>query len=190
MTAAPDSDDSTVFRDLTLLALLGFVTIVALLLPHLHPPTEGEDIAKPAGNLIVEARWPDDIDADIDLWVRAPGDRSVGYSAKSGTVFDLLRDDLGSERDPAGLNYEFAFSRGAPDGDYIVNVHLYSSRAPGPVPVRIVISTVAGGQTSVLAVRDVTLHGVGTETTVARWTLADGALVPGSIHDTPMRLRP
>ena len=34
-----DNDDGTVFRDVIMLALLGFVTIVILLLPHLHPPT-------------------------------------------------------------------------------------------------------------------------------------------------------
>ena len=32
-----DGDDGTVFRDVIMLALLGFVTIVVLLLPHLNP---------------------------------------------------------------------------------------------------------------------------------------------------------
>ena len=75
-----DSDDSdTVFRDVILLALGGFVAIVLLLLPHLHPPVEAAD-SPPPGNVVVEIHWPNHLDADVDLWVEAPGDRPVGYS--------------------------------------------------------------------------------------------------------------
>ena len=73
-----DADDGTVFRDVVLLALLGFVTIVILLLPHLNPPTLADEPTPPPGNLIVEVQWPDRIDADVDLWVEAPGERPVG----------------------------------------------------------------------------------------------------------------
>ncbi len=34
-----EGGDGTVFRDVIMLALLGFVTIVILLLPHLNPPS-------------------------------------------------------------------------------------------------------------------------------------------------------
>ena len=37
--------------------------------------------------------------AHFDLWVQAPGDVPVGYSNKSGGVFNLLRDDLGKAKD-------------------------------------------------------------------------------------------
>lgn len=190
MSGEPDSTESTVANDLVMLVLLGFVTMVVLLLPHIHPPTEGDDAAKPAGQIIVEARWPDDMDCDVDLWVRAPGDRSVGYAAKNGATFDLLRDDLGFDRDGAGLNYEFAFSRGAPDGAYAVTVHLYSTRDPRPVPVHVVISIRNGNATAVLVNRIVMLPAVRAEVTVARWTLSGAHLVPGSLHDTPVRLIP
>lgn len=190
MTDTPESDDATVLRDLTMLALLGFVSLVVLMIAHLNPPTEGDDTAKPPGNVIVEARWPDSMDVDVDLWCRAPGDRAVGYSHSKGVVFDLLRDDLGHERDGAGLNYEFAFSRGAPDGDYIVNVHLYSNRVHAPVvPVVVVVSMRVNDHTVILASRTVELV-TGAEITVVRFTLADGALVAGSVHDTPVGLKP
>ena len=42
-------DDATVFRDVILLALLGFMVIVVLLLPHLNPPTVAEETAPPPG---------------------------------------------------------------------------------------------------------------------------------------------
>src|SRR3546814_9658818 len=106
-----DEDDGTVFRDLVMLTLLGFVTMVILMLPHLAPPTQGREAIAAPGNLIVEARWPPGVDVDVDLWVRAAGDDAVGYSRRNGRVFDLLRDDLGFHRDDTGLNYEFAISR-------------------------------------------------------------------------------
>lgn len=121
-------DDGTVFRDVIMLALLGFVTIVVLLLPHLNPPVETTEDVNAPGNVVVELRWPDEIDADVDLWVQAPGDQAVGYSNKGGRTFNLLRDDLGHVNDPGRLNYEVAYSRGRPAGEYTVNLHLYTNR--------------------------------------------------------------
>ena len=123
-----DDEGSTVFRDVIMLALLGFVAIVVLLLPHLNPPVKAEESAVPPGNVIVEVRWPDEVDADVDLWVEAPSDVPVGYSNLGGLVFDLLRDDRGHDTDVSALNYEVAYSRGAPAGEYTVNLHLYSNK--------------------------------------------------------------
>ncbi len=186
-------DDGTVFRDLVMLTLLGFVTMVVLMLPHLAPPTQGDESIAAPGNLIVEARWPDEIDVDVDLWVKGPKDRPVGFSNNSGVVFDLLRDDLGFERDGTGLNYEFAFSRGAPAGEYIVNVHLYSNRVLAPqVPVKIHVALSTGKDTKkvVIADRSLVLHHSGHEVTVVRFTLDDqGRLVDGSVNDFPVTLK-
>ena len=189
-----DGDEGTVFRDLISLALLGFVALVVMMYPFLNPPTAGDDTAKPAGNMIVEARWPDHQDVDVDLWVLAPGDSPVGYTHKHGAVFDLLRDDLGSESDSTGLNYEFAFCRGTPDGEYVVNVHWYSDRHEfgGPVFVRVVVTitpAVEGGSPVVVASKDIALRHVGEQITVVRFTLDGGAVTPGSVHDLPKRLR-
>jgi hypothetical protein len=81
-----DEDETgTVFRDVIMLALAGFVAMVILLLPHLNPPGKAaQENTQPPGNVIVEVRWPDDIDCDVDLWVEAPGDIPVGYSNKGG----------------------------------------------------------------------------------------------------------
>ena len=125
------NDDSTVFRDVIMLALLGFVTIVILLLPHINPPTVAEATTDPPGNVLVEVRWPDEFDSDVDLWVQAPGDLPVGYSNTGGDVFNLLRDDLGHSKDVTNVNYEVAYSRGTPAGEYTVNLHLYRNNA-GP----------------------------------------------------------
>ncbi len=133
-----DDTGSTVFRDVFMLALVGFVVIVLLLLPHLNPPAEAaKQPVNPPGNVVVEARWPDALDSDIDLWVQAPGDVPVGYSNRGGDIFNLLRDDRGHLNDASDLNYEVSYSRGIPGGEYTVNLHFYSSRSEITAPVRV-----------------------------------------------------
>ena len=123
---AIDEDQSnTVFRDVTLLALSGFVAIVLLLLPWLNLKTKQELIKEPAGSVIIELFWPKDIDADLDLWVKGPNDGPVGYSKPSGVIFNLLRDDRGMTGDYTPLNYEISFTRGISPGEYQANVHLF-----------------------------------------------------------------
>lgn len=186
-------DDGTVFRDVIMLVLFGFVTIVVLLLPHLNPPTQAEQTLVPPGNLVVEVRWPDEADVDIDLWVRAPGDRSVGYSAKSGEVFDLLRDDLGNRNDATGMNYEVAFSRGLPAGEYVVNLHLYrDSRQLRPITAIVVVSLRSpdGNDTVNLLTRHVEMRQLGEEVTVTRFSIDEtGTVDQGSFSTLPIPLR-
>jgi hypothetical protein len=186
-------DDGTVFRDVIMLALLGFVTIVVLLLPHLNPPVETTEDVNAPGNVVVELRWPDEIDADVDLWVQAPGDAAVGYSNKGGRTFNLLRDDLGHVNDPGRLNYEVAYSRGRPAGEYTVNLHLYTNRQrvyPVEAEVYIGIKKLPTASINRISYKKVKLLEVGHEMTVLRFKLDDdGDLIFGSLHDVPKRLR-
>jgi len=187
-----DSDDGTVFRDVIMLALLGFVTIVVLLLPHLNPPTKTTDQQQP-GNIVVELHWPDDMNTDVDLWVQAPGDKPVGYSNRGGRIFNLLRDDMGHINDSGKLNYEIAFSRGAPEGEYTVNLHLYSNTdARKTVPSQVVVGIKRGEQDPMQVIyrEQVELARTGQEVTVVRFTLdANSKVVPDSVHNLPRRLR-
>jgi hypothetical protein len=184
----------TVFRDVILLALCGFVAIVVLLLPHLNPPVKANDeTTEPPGNVIIEIRWPDKLDTDIDLWVQAPGDVPVGYSNKGGMVFNLLRDDLGRRADPTELNYEIAYSRGIPSGEYTVNVHLYrNNETIYPVSVTVVASMRSDIDLSIqpLVETKVSLVRENEEITAFRFTINDmGKLVAGSVHSLQKDLR-
>lgn len=138
-----DSSTSTVFRDIIFLALAGFVTIVILILPHINPPKnqDNQDIPPP-GNMMVEIFWDDKADVDVDLWVKAPKDKVVGYSTSSGMLFDLLRDDMGHTTDGDDRNYEIALTRGVLSGQYIINVMLYNSKlsAISPIKVTVIVS--------------------------------------------------
>jgi hypothetical protein len=184
----------TVFRDVVMLALAGFVVLVIMLLPHLNPPgARTADATTPPGNVLVETRWPDEIDADVDLWVQAPGDVPVGYSNKGGAVFNLLRDDLGSRVDVTGLNYETSYSRGIVAGEYTVNLHLYRNPSKAyPIPVTVVTSVKRDADQAArqLLASKVLLVREGEETTVYRFRLSEaGALVAGSVHSLQKPLR-
>ncbi len=188
-----EDGNDTVFRDVIFLALAGFVAMVLLLLPHLNPPAKAEEAVSSPGNVIVEIRWPDETDADVDLWVQAPGDRPVGYSNKGGLIFNLLRDDLGLQSDVTDLNYEVSYSRGVPTGEYTVNLHLYRHKnGPLPIPVVVIVSVkpnAASGARRLLAT-EIMLGPEGKELTAFRFDLNEqGALVPGSVHDLPKALR-
>ncbi len=178
---------ATVFRDVILLALLGFVALVILLLPHVNPPeTKTDDLMTP-GNVIVEIKWPETVDADVDLWVKAPGDGAVGWSQRGGAIFDLLRDDLGSRNDLTAANYEMAYSRGVPEGEYIVNVHMYRNDTEiWPVPVYIVVSVKLSIEKPAreILLRKVELVRVDQEETVLRFDLNQaGGLLPHTVNN-------
>lgn len=182
----------TVFRDVTMLALAGFVCIVILLLPHINPKAK-TGAEPPPGNILVELRWPDETDADVDLWVEAPGDRPVGYSSKGGLIFNLLRDDLGRQGDLTGLNYEVTYGRGAPAGEYVVNVHLYrypARRFPLPVTVAASSRRTPESESTSIASATLELMREGEEQTAFRFTLdEDGRVVPGSLSHLRKPLR-
>ena len=189
-----EEDTGTVFRDVIMLALAGFVAIVILMLPHLNPKGQAavQDVQAP-GNVIVELRWPDDMDTDVDLWVQAPGDVPVGYSNKGGAAFNLLRDDLGRRADATELNYEVSYSRGVIGGEYTVNVHLYRNTSRKyPVPVTVVTSVKKSAEESArqILASKLDLQREGEEVTVYRFRLSEaGALVAGSVHSLHKALR-
>ena len=119
-----DAQADTIFRDVTLLALSGFISIVILLLPWLNFQAKDIEIQEPVGSVIFELFWSEKIDADLDLWVKGPNDSAVGYAQPSGQVFNLLRDDRGLTADHTPLNYEISFTRG------ILNIFLFAISLP------------------------------------------------------------
>lgn len=182
---ADDEDvQGTTFRDVITLCLMGFVAVVIMILPHLNPPGEDakEDV-KPQGMLMVEMRWAEDNTCDIDLWVQAPGDISVGYSNKTGEIFALLRDVL---KDPP--HQEIAVARNIPSGEYTINAHSY--RCNQPMTAHILITRTKGDRTTELVEASVDLPQQGVERTIIRFTLDDnGNIVEGSMHNLQKDLR-
>ena len=190
-----DEETLTVWLDTALLMLGGFVLMTILMMTVMNPPakaSETDGVTAP-GNVTVEMQWPDKLDADVDLWVRAPGDVPVGYSNKSGKVFNLLRDDLGKAQDMTDYNYEVAYSRGDPAGEYIVNAHMYRGvNVSYPVPVKITVNVKRDSSKSAtpVATTTVELRKPNQELTALRFRLdSNGQLVPGSVNSLFKGLR-
>ena len=179
-----DDTTGTVFRDVILLTLVGFVAMVIMLLPHISRTKKEADESKAPGNVIVEMHWPSNLPVDVDLWVKAPGVGPVGFWNQGNHVFNLLRDDLGGEGDATDQNYEVSYSRGIPAGEYIINVHMY-----GPLPdnVAVPVTVVVAVKTRRDETRQIlktlvklTYHNQ--EVTAFRFRLTgDGDLVPDSV---------
>jgi len=179
------------FRDMLFLLVFAYLVISAVALAHVAKKDQDQSAGKaPPGNVIVEIWWQRDLDDDVDLWVQGPGDMPVGYSNKSGMIFNLLRDDLGKGGDPNSMNYEVAYGRGHWPGEYVVNVMLYRSRDRIiPVTVKVGLQNDHGGVQQVLE-SHVDLQFEGQETTVFRFKLDDkGAFVPGSMNRIHKDLR-
>ena len=191
---ASDEDTFVAWADNALLLLGGFILICFLLIQTITVRTQEkpQDIASP-GSIVVTISWPDEINADVDLWVEAPGDVSVGYSRKAGHIFNLLRDDLGTTSDISSQNYENAYTRGLPAGEYIVNVHMYHVAEDRllPIPVEVVVE-MRPGDTGMRAIGKaiVMLTRTGEEITAIRFTLnSKHELIPGSINHVQRELR-
>lgn len=182
-----DEEDTagTVFRDVIMLALIGFVAMVVMLLPHLQPPQKEFEDAKAPGNVIIEMHWPNDMAYDVDLWVKAPNELPVGFWNQGGATFNLLRDDLGAEGDATEENYEMTYSRGIPAGEYVVNVHMYGPLPKGKtIPVKVVASIKRPLEdTTQIAATTVTLTRSSQEETAFRFRLdSAGQVVKDSIN--------
>jgi len=183
--------ENTTFLDVILLAFSMMTAVVLILLPFINPVgKKQEDAEKQPGTLAVEIVWPSGWSTDVDLWVRGPGDRPVGYSNLSGVVFNLLRDDLGTYADLQDLNYENAYTRGIPDGLYVINVHLYrNEEGKFPVPVKVRIWRVKVSSNNTVFFKEVKLSYVGQELTVVRFRVRNGIVDRTSFDNvqTPLR---
>lgn len=171
-----------------------FIVLFVMALVLMAPPEVvkilGSD--KPICQMAVDITWDSDNTSDVDLWVKAPGDRPVGYSAKNAKVFDLVRDDLGWINDSGTSNSERACARNLPEGEYIINAHLYS-RHESPLPLSIVVVVSLVNPSSAFMEQIVTkqfrFEHEGEELTVVRFSIKDGKLVSGSENALPIGLR-
>ena len=170
-----------------------FIVLLYLVLPLIKKAMKEDEGQKPPGNITALATWSEG-NTDIDLWVTGPGELyPIGYSNKGGLLWNLLRDDLGTSPDATPLNYENAYTRGAPAGEYIINVHCYRCPVlPQKVSVEIGSSqnVTEGKGTVVLATATVELKANGQEKTAVRFKLdGEGKIVPGSLNGVFKELR-
>ena len=170
-----------------------FMLVTAMLITQVQQikkDTKPDD-DKAAGNISVYVFWPDGIDLDIDTHLRAPDGEHIFFAKLAGPTWNLLRDDTGMPSSIAGRdprNFENAYSRGIPAGEYIVNVHAYRGR-PDMYPVvvevevRITADMTKGKNAQKIVTQKVTVYHTGEEATAVRFRIDDDmTLVPGSVN--------
>jgi hypothetical protein len=173
----------TLIQDTLLAMLLAVVAIVMLVLPSVNPASTEQQLTPP-GNLVASISWPGGPD-DVDLWVSYGDDFAVGYSNKSAKVWSLLRDDRGMTDDETPLNFESAFTRGLPDGEYAINVKCYRcSTIPMPVSVDVRLAEGAPVWSGV-----VELAKDGQERTAIRFRVANGRVVSDGSNQVFKQMR-
>lgn len=145
--------------------------VLALTMIGEKQKTDQSTSSIPAGELTIEAVWPGDVSADVDLWTRAPLDvQAVGYSRRTDRQTSYLRDDIGTVT--AATHYEFSFCRVVEPGPYVVNLHLYQGRGRTPIPVKVTATlTPRKGAAKQIASRTVDLTTDGQEITAFAFTI-------------------
>lgn len=136
MTPNKKFDFRTAYIDLLINLLTGTVVLFILTTLLIAPITQNNAGIKKNADYVITLEWPNDIDCDVDLWVRDPLNNVVSYRQMEGGLMYFERDDMGKRRSVFELdgkeviidpdNKEFITLRGTFKGEYVVNVHLYS----------------------------------------------------------------
>ena len=168
------------FTDLLFNVLIGFAFLFIIAFILINPIKEEAQI-KAKAEFMVIMEWNAKSNYDIDLWMQDPLNTIVGFPNKESGWLHLDKDDLGASNDTVVmrdgtsktiyLNREIMTVRGVASGEYIVNIHLYSTKGlnTGPMPVHVEIlkinpySEIYSGVT--------TLQINGQEETVLRFTV-------------------
>lgn len=129
-------DFRTAYIDLLINLLTGIVVLFMLVTLLIAPITKNESGIKKNADYVVTLEWPNEIDCDVDLWIRDPLNNVVSYRQMEGGLMYFERDDMGKRRSVFEIdgketvvdpdNKEFITFRGTFKGEYVVNVHLYS----------------------------------------------------------------
>jgi hypothetical protein len=179
------------YRDLLIALVVVFMAMAALALVAARKASEA---GVRQGAIAIEMGWQRDRNADVDLWVEAPGDAPVGFSHPGDAHCNLLRDDLGRELDPESRNEEMVICRGVPagsaEGEWVVDAMLYRSYDHAlPVRVTATVLSLGAGNVRTLLNRTVELAREGEQRTIWRFRInAQGGVVPGSVNHLPMAL--
>jgi len=132
-------DFRTAYIDLLINLLTGTVFLFILTTLLIAPITKQSEGIKKNADYIITMEWPENVDCDVDMWVRDPQNNIVSFKMPEYGLMYYERDDMGQRRsifdvdgkktviDPD--NKEYVTLRGTFPGEYVVNVHVYSCKA-------------------------------------------------------------
>jgi hypothetical protein len=183
-------DFRTAFIDLLINVLTGMVFLFMITTLLITTKVKDEDAGiKKDAQYIISMSWPNNINCDVDIWVRDPNNSVVSYQAKDVGVMHIERDDQGWVNDlmtylklePSQQlnNNETWVLRGKMAGKFTVNIHLYSCAVndkavpigqPMEVPVTLELTKLNPNIKKVLS-RTITLKKVWEEVTAFNFAL-------------------
>lgn len=133
-------DFRTAYIDLLINLLTGTVVLFILTTLLIAPITKNTEGIKKNADYVITLEWPNELDCDVDLWIRDPLNNVVSYRFMEAGLMYFERDDMGKRRSVYELdgkeividpdNKEFVTFRGTFVGEYIVNLHVYSCIDP------------------------------------------------------------
>lgn len=133
-------DFRTAYIDLLINLLTGIVVLFILTTLLIAPITKNSEGIKKNADYVLTLEWPNDLDCDVDFWIRDPLNNVVSYRYLEAGLMYFERDDMGKRRSIYELdgkqyiidpdNKEFVTLRGTFPGEYVVNIHLYSCISP------------------------------------------------------------
>jgi hypothetical protein len=170
------------YRDLLICLMVTFLAVATLALTMV--PVAKNDTH--AGRLIVQLFWDNKIDADVDLWVKGPDEAPIGFSNRTGKIFDLLHDHRGYKIENDWSNTEYAVARSLPEGKYTINAVMFSSwDGVFPVHVWAVVTKIKGNDSSVILKMDGFLKADKDEITIANFRVDENEnIIQDSINNT------
>ena len=125
------------FTDLLFNILVGFAFLFIIAFILIKPEAKKHDFERRA-EFVVVLEWDHDQSDDIDLYVQDPTGGRVSFRNPIVNFMHLDKDDLGYVNDvvmnvdgtitKVNINREVVTIRGIIPGEYIINVHYYSTR--------------------------------------------------------------
>ena len=156
------------FTDLLFNILVGFAFLFIIAFLLIKPEAKKHDFERRA-EFVVVMEWDDDQPDDIDLYVQDPTGNKVSFRTPIMNFMYLDKDDLGYANDvvknvdgtitKVNINREVVTIRGIIPGEYIINVHYYSTRQ-----AEAALSTLSGERRGDSEIISVARHGQGKPT--------------------------
>ena len=156
------------FTDLLFNILVGFAFLFIIAFLLIKPEAKKHDFERRAEFVIV-MEWNDEQPDDIDLYVQDPTGKKVSFRTPIMNFMYLDKDDLGYANDvvknvdgtitKVNINREVVTIRGIIPGEYIINVHYYSTRQ-----AEAALSTLSGERRGDSEIISAARHGQGKPT--------------------------
>ena len=196
-------DFRTAYIDLLINLLTGTVVLFILTTLLIAPITKQNEGIKKNADFIISTEWPENIDCDIDMWVRDPLNNIVSYKIPESGLMYYERDDMGKRRSIFDINgqqtiidpdnKEYVTLRGTFPGEYVVNVHVYSCKAANEekglptgasvnIPVKVELTKINPSLVTVKKVQLIMTQ-VWEEKTAFRFVMGDNKNVIRLIYD-------